>query len=83
MLGAFMALFCSVGFVNAFGIFQEHYRSYQLSDYSDFDISWIGSFATFALFAAAPLAGVLVDRIGPTVREHNTQIERREPLTRC
>lgn len=70
-----------MGFINAFGIFQEHYRSHQLSDYSDFDISWIGSFSTFALFGGAPLAGVLVDRVGPTVRELNSQA-RAIPLTK-
>lgn len=67
LLGAFSAFFCSVGFINAFGVFQEYYRAHQLSDHSDFDISWIGSFSTFAIFAGSPLAGVLVDRVGPTV----------------
>lgn len=69
VLGAFSTFFCSVGFINAFGVFQEHYRTHQLKNYSDFDISWIGSFSTFALFGGAPLAGVLVDRMGPTVRD--------------
>ncbi|KAJ6786629.1 hypothetical protein PWT90_03718 [Aphanocladium album] len=66
-MGAFFTFFCSVGFLNAFGVFQEHYESHQLSNHSSFDISWIGSFSTFALFAGAPIAGILVDRVGPTV----------------
>ncbi|KAJ5145514.1 MFS monocarboxylate transporter [Penicillium bovifimosum] len=67
VLGAFSTFFCSVGFINAFGVFQEYYRAHQLSDSSDFDISWIGSFETFALFSGAPLTGLLVDRVGPTM----------------
>lgn len=66
-MGAFFTFFCSVGFINAFGVFQDYYESHQLRNYSSFDISWIGSFSTFALFAGAPIAGILVDRVGPTV----------------
>lgn len=65
--GAFSTFFCSVGFINAFGVFQAYYKTHQLSDHSDFDISWIGSFSTFALFGGAPFAGILVDRFGPRV----------------
>ncbi|PLN77658.1 major facilitator superfamily domain-containing protein [Aspergillus taichungensis] len=67
VVGAFFTFFCSVGFLNAFGVFQDYYQSHQLSGYSSFDISWIGSFSTFALFAGAPIAGVLVDRVEPTI----------------
>ncbi|KAF9893860.1 hypothetical protein FE257_010030 [Aspergillus nanangensis] len=67
ILGSFAAFFCSVGFINAFGVFQDYYRAHQLSAHSDFDISWIGSFATFMLFGCGPLAGILVDRKGPTL----------------
>ncbi|KAM3462066.1 hypothetical protein MY5147_009868 [Beauveria neobassiana] len=59
--------FFYVGFLNAFGVFQDYYESHQLSNHSSFDISWIGSFSTFALFSGAPIAGILVDRVGPTV----------------
>lgn len=61
--------FCTLGFVNAFGVFQEYYRSHQLRNHSDFDISWIGSFSTFMIFGGAPIAGVLVDRFGPTASD--------------
>lgn len=67
VMGAFFTFFCSVGSLNAFGVFQDYYESHQLRDYSSFDISWIGSFSTFTLFAGAPIAGILVDRVGPTV----------------
>lgn len=65
LLGAFCALFCSVGFVNAFGVFQEYYKANQLHEKSEFDISWLGSFSSFVLFAGAVPAGILVDKIGP------------------
>lgn len=54
--------------MNAFGVFQEYYHQHQLRDKSAFDIAWIGSFSSFMLFASAAPAGLLVDKIGPTVR---------------
>ncbi|KAI5241300.1 MFS monocarboxylate transporter [Aureobasidium subglaciale] len=40
LIGAFCAFFCSVGFFNAFGLFQEYYHANQLSNETEFDISW-------------------------------------------
>lgn len=62
-----MAFFCTSGFMNAFGLFQEYYAQHQLSDMSAFDISWIGPFAMFMMLFGAGIAGVFVDRTGPTV----------------
>ena len=67
IVGAFCSLFCSVGVVNAFGIFQEYYHSHQLRTYSNFAINWIFSFTTFACFLGAAPAGILIDKIGPRV----------------
>jgi len=67
LIGAFCAFFCSVGFFNAFGIFQEYYHEHQLPDKSDFDISWIGSFAIFAMYITSPAVGVAYDKVGPNV----------------
>lgn len=69
VLGATMALFCTVGYMNAFGVFQQYYKTGMLKDQSDSDISWIGSVTIFFLYALAPLSGLLVDRIGPTVSQ--------------
>ncbi|KAK8048117.1 mfs monocarboxylate transporter [Apiospora phragmitis] len=66
LLGASLALFCTVGFLNAFGVFQEYYTTY-LHGHSSSDISWIGSLSIFLLYAGSPFGGVLVDRIGPTI----------------
>ncbi|KAI4835305.1 MFS monocarboxylate transporter, partial [Aureobasidium sp. EXF-8845] len=65
LIGAFCAFFCSVGFFNAWGIFQEYYHTHQLSNKSDFDISWIGSFAICAMYLSAPAVGIAYDRLGP------------------
>ncbi|KAI0595399.1 major facilitator superfamily transporter [Biscogniauxia sp. FL1348] len=66
VFGASLALFCTVGFLNAFGVFQEYYKTY-LPGKTDFDISWIGSVSIFLLYIGAPVAGFLVDRTGPTI----------------
>lgn len=66
VFGASLALFCTVGFLNAFGVFQGFYTSYLHK--SDSDISWIGSFSIFILYCGAGLSGVLADKFGPTVR---------------
>ncbi|KAK7949436.1 MFS transporter [Apiospora saccharicola] len=68
LLGASLALFCTVGFLNAFGVFQKYYTTYLHGDHrSSSDISWIGSLSIFLLYAGSPFGGVLVDRIGPTI----------------
>ncbi|KAI0538552.1 putative MFS monocarboxylate transporter [Xylaria digitata] len=64
--GAFLALYCTVGFFNAFGVYQEYYGTGLLKAYTDSDISWIGSVAIFLLYIGSPIAGILVDKIGPT-----------------
>ncbi|KAB5530274.1 putative MFS monocarboxylate transporter [Coniochaeta sp. 2T2.1] len=66
VVGATLAFFCTVGFLNAFGVFQQYYKANMLNDKSDSDISWIGSVCIFFLYALAPHAGILVDRVGPT-----------------
>ncbi|KAK8041642.1 mfs monocarboxylate transporter [Apiospora rasikravindrae] len=67
LLGASLALFCTVGFLNAFGVFQEYYTTYLHGQRSSSDISWIGSLSIFLLYAGSPFGGLLVDRIGPTI----------------
>ncbi|KAI0480867.1 major facilitator superfamily transporter [Xylariaceae sp. FL0804] len=66
VFGASLALFCTVGYFNAFGVYQDYYLTY-LPGESAFDISWIGSVSIFLLYIGGPVAGVLVDRFGPTV----------------
>ncbi|KAK6004693.1 hypothetical protein QM012_008555 [Aureobasidium pullulans] len=67
LLGAFCAFFCSLGFFNTWGIFQEYYHAHQLSAKSEFDISWIGSFAICAMYLSSPAVGIAYDKIGPNM----------------
>lgn len=67
LLGCFLSMFCSVGFVNAFGVFQEYYHSTILKSYSNFDINWIGSFTTFIMYLGALPSGYLIDQFGARV----------------
>ncbi|KAI1119722.1 putative MFS monocarboxylate transporter [Nemania abortiva] len=64
--GASFALFCTVGLLNAFGVYQEYYATGLLKQYNDSDISWIGSVAIFLLYIGSPICGILVDKFGPT-----------------
>ncbi|KXT15283.1 hypothetical protein AC579_4836 [Pseudocercospora musae] len=67
LAGSALAFFCTVGFLNAYGVFQQYYTAHYLPTYSNFQISWIGSFSTFMLFGAAAPAGIIADRLGPTI----------------
>jgi MFS family permease len=61
-------MFCSVGFINAFGVFEEYYQTSFLSHKSASDISWIGSFELFVMFGGTLPIGYLSDKHGPRVR---------------
>lgn len=50
ILGAFFALFCSFGQLNAFGTYQSWYSGHQLSSCSLSNISWIGSLQLWTFF---------------------------------
>ncbi|KAK1756781.1 putative MFS monocarboxylate transporter [Echria macrotheca] len=65
VFGATLSLFSTVGFLNAFGVFQDYYKTHTLRDRSESDISWIGSVAIFLIYGGAPFSGFLVDRFGP------------------
>ncbi|GFG20113.1 MFS transporter, putative [Aspergillus udagawae] len=66
-LGAGGVLFCTFGYVNAFGVYQDYYITHQLSNYSASDIAWIGSVQTFFLFGSGLIGGPLFDRYGAKV----------------
>ncbi|EXJ67043.1 uncharacterized protein A1O5_09689 [Cladophialophora psammophila CBS 110553] len=67
LVGSALSTFCTVGFLNVFGVFIDYYRRHELAHKSEFDISWIGSFSTFIFFLTAAPAGLFVDRMGPTI----------------
>ncbi|KAF9070365.1 major facilitator superfamily domain-containing protein [Rhodocollybia butyracea] len=59
--GCFMVQFCTVGYSNAFGVYQDIYTRDFLSNKSPSDISWIGSFQYFMQYAPGVLVGYAFD----------------------
>ncbi|KAJ6115263.1 hypothetical protein N7486_001041 [Penicillium sp. IBT 16267x] len=65
ILGAFTCIFCTVGFLNSFGVFEAYYATAQLAQESQSTIGWLGALAMFFLFAISTGAGAMVDIFGP------------------
>lgn len=43
VLGGFCTLFCSFGWINCIGVFQNYYQTHQLSEYAPSTIAWVSS----------------------------------------
>lgn len=67
ILGAFTGLFCTVGFLNSFGVFEAYYAEEQLANESQTTIAWIGAISIFFIFAVSVVSGPLLDLFGPGV----------------
>ncbi|KAK8043502.1 major facilitator superfamily transporter [Apiospora rasikravindrae] len=67
ILGAWCCSFCSYGWVNSVGIFQQYYETGPLSDYTPSQIAWIPSLQIFFLSFLGPVIGRLNDTYGPRV----------------
>lgn len=65
VLGAWCASFCSYGWINSVGIFQQYYAQGPLKQYSASQISWIPALQIFFMSFMGPPIGVLFDRYGP------------------
>ncbi|KAB8070615.1 major facilitator superfamily domain-containing protein [Aspergillus leporis] len=65
VVGAWCTSFCSFGWLNSVGIFQEYYERNTLKQYSASTISWIPSLQVFFMLASGPIIGYLYDRYGP------------------
>ncbi|KAJ6622076.1 MFS general substrate transporter [Mycena sp. CBHHK59/15] len=65
VFGAFMALFCTFGQMNAFGTFQTWYAEHQLSHLPPSTIAWIGSLQLWVFFFSGGPIGRLFDVYGP------------------
>lgn len=79
ILGAFTGLFCTVGFLNSFGVFEAYYMQYQLADETETTIAWIGALSIFFIFSISVISGPLLDFFGPGVsliHEHLREKER-------
>lgn len=73
--GAATILFCSLGFANSFGAFEQYYIIHQLQGESPSKIAWIGSLAAFLQFFAGLIGGPLFDRYGAKVRNNPTALQ--------
>ncbi|KAH8885867.1 MFS general substrate transporter [Thozetella sp. PMI_491] len=65
VLGAWCVSFCSFGWLNSVGVFQEYYQNDLLRSYSPSTISWIPSMEIFLMFAMGPFVGIFYDHYGP------------------
>ncbi|CAK7244541.1 MAG: hypothetical protein STHCBS139747_006083 [Sporothrix thermara] len=64
VLGTWCTSFCSFGWLNSIGIFQEYYETTLLKQYSHSTISWIPSLQIFFMMGLGPVIGYLYDRVG-------------------
>ncbi|KAI8716385.1 MFS domain-containing protein [Fusarium sp. LHS14.1] len=65
--GAWCTSFCSFGWMNSIGIFQDYYERELLKGYSSSTVAWIPSLQVFFMSAAGPVVGHIYDRHGPRV----------------
>ena len=69
VFGAFLALFCSFGQMNAFGTFQSWYTTHQLHDLHPSTVAWIGSVQLWVFFFSVSTRGS--DRLHMLTSAHN------------
>ncbi|KAF9810515.1 hypothetical protein IEO21_06876 [Rhodonia placenta] len=65
VFGAFLALYCTFGQLNAFGTFQTWYGDHQLRHLAPSTISWIGSLQLWVFFFSGGIIGRIFDARGP------------------
>jgi MFS family permease len=65
VLGGWCCLFCSFGWINCIGVFQDYYQLHMLSHYSSSTVSWIPSLEVFMMFFGGPIFGKVFDNYGP------------------
>ncbi|PNP54672.1 hypothetical protein FNYG_15615 [Fusarium nygamai] len=65
VLGAWCTSFCSFGWINSVGAFQEYYQNDLLKQYSSSTIAWIPSLQIFFIMGMGPVIGKLYDTYGP------------------
>ncbi|KAJ9653199.1 hypothetical protein H2198_007610 [Neophaeococcomyces mojaviensis] len=63
--GSAACFFCSFGWINAVGVFQNYYESGPLRDYSPSTVGWIVSTEVFFMLFMSPWVGLFFDNYGP------------------
>ncbi|KAJ7320875.1 MFS general substrate transporter [Mycena albidolilacea] len=61
IIGAWLVLFATFGYVFTFGVYEDFYAREYLANYSPSSISWIGSFQLMMPFLLGPFAGKIFD----------------------
>ncbi|RKL44750.1 hypothetical protein BFJ70_g3890 [Fusarium oxysporum] len=62
--GSFLLQFCSVGYVNACGMFQLYYSEVMFKDQSSSALAWMTTLQIFMLFMFGPAVGKMIDVYG-------------------
>ncbi|KAK0432023.1 major facilitator superfamily domain-containing protein [Armillaria borealis] len=62
VVGAFLVVFCSSGYVNCYGVYEDYYVREILSDHSSSRISWIGSVQILGLGSLGIYSGFAMDQ---------------------
>lgn len=65
VLGTWCCMFCSFGWINCIGVFQDYYQGHQLAAYSPSTVAWIPSLEVFMMFFGGPVFGKISDSYGP------------------
>ena len=63
--GSAACFFCSFGWINAVGVFQNYYETGPLREYSPSSIGWIVSTEVFFMLFGSPWVGLYFDNFGP------------------
>ncbi|KAL6234017.1 hypothetical protein BDW75DRAFT_251688 [Aspergillus navahoensis] len=66
-LGNAGVMFCTLGYINSWGVYQAYYEANQLRSETPSAISWIGSLQSFSILSASLVGGPLFDRYGAKV----------------
>ncbi|KAG9127643.1 hypothetical protein FRC07_011229, partial [Ceratobasidium sp. 392] len=59
--GAWLVLFCTFGYVNAFGVFEDYYSREYMTNQTSSNIAWVGSTQLCLQFAMGLVSGKLFD----------------------
>ncbi|KAG8745514.1 hypothetical protein FRC10_007861 [Ceratobasidium sp. 414] len=61
VVGAWLVLFCTFGYANAFGVYEDYYTRVYMTNKSSSDIAWIGSTQLCLQFIMGLVSGKLFD----------------------